>query len=104
MQLDVLFVDILAHLFVFPPGEHKSEQTEPAHPNNNGPVNPTDFKNTGNTAAEHGEQDADDEAAEDTDDTRSENDFFIGSLDPVNDWETLEPDFEILCEFNMIQY
>ncbi|XP_053275155.1 (E3-independent) E2 ubiquitin-conjugating enzyme UBE2O [Pleuronectes platessa] len=55
--------------------EHKSEQTDSSHPNNNnGPVvsipNPPDSQNT-DTPAEHGEQDADDEAAEDTDDTSS---------------------------------
>jgi len=33
--------------------------------------NPLDSQNTNDTTAEHGEQDADDEAAEDTDDTRS---------------------------------
>lgn len=32
--------------------------------------NPADPQNTNDTSAEHGEQDADDEAAEDTDDTR----------------------------------
>lgn len=35
--------------------------------------NPPDAHNTNDTSAEHGEQDADDEAAEDTDDTRSVN-------------------------------
>lgn len=34
---------------------------------------PLDSHNTNDTSAEHGEQDADDEAAEDTDDTRSVN-------------------------------
>uniref|UniRef100_A0A3Q1GA84 (E3-independent) E2 ubiquitin-conjugating enzyme n=1 Tax=Acanthochromis polyacanthus TaxID=80966 RepID=A0A3Q1GA84_9TELE len=56
------------------PGEHKSEQTDSSHPNNNGPVpnqNPPDSQNTNDSSAEHGEQDADDEAAEDTDDTSS---------------------------------
>ncbi|XP_029367677.1 ubiquitin-conjugating enzyme E2O [Echeneis naucrates] len=56
-------------------GEHKSEQTDSSHSNNNGPVvpsqNPSDPQNTNDTSAEHGEQDADDEAAEDTDDTSS---------------------------------
>uniref|UniRef100_A0A3Q1GCR1 (E3-independent) E2 ubiquitin-conjugating enzyme n=2 Tax=Acanthochromis polyacanthus TaxID=80966 RepID=A0A3Q1GCR1_9TELE len=55
-------------------GEHKSEQTDSSHPNNNGPVpnqNPPDSQNTNDSSAEHGEQDADDEAAEDTDDTSS---------------------------------
>uniref|UniRef100_A0A3Q3MCD2 (E3-independent) E2 ubiquitin-conjugating enzyme n=1 Tax=Mastacembelus armatus TaxID=205130 RepID=A0A3Q3MCD2_9TELE len=56
-------------------GEHKSEQTDSSHPNNNGPVvpiqNPPDSQNANDTSAEHGEQDADDEAAEDTDDTSS---------------------------------
>ncbi|KAM4585479.1 ubiquitin-conjugating enzyme E2O isoform 1-T1 [Odontesthes bonariensis] len=56
-------------------GEHKSEQIDSSHPNNNGPVvpvqNPLDSQNTNDTTAEHGEQDADDEAAEDTDDTSS---------------------------------
>ncbi|XP_047433922.1 (E3-independent) E2 ubiquitin-conjugating enzyme UBE2O [Mugil cephalus] len=58
-------------------GEHKSEQTDSPHPNNNnnGPTvpvqNPPDSQNTNDTSTEHGEQDADDEAAEDTDDTSS---------------------------------
>ncbi|XP_078135799.1 ubiquitin-conjugating enzyme E2O isoform X1 [Sander vitreus] len=57
-------------------GEHKSEQTDTSHPNNNnGPVvpfqNPPGSQNTYDPSAEHGEQDADDEAAEDTDDTSS---------------------------------
>lgn len=52
------------------------EQADLSHPNNNnGPVtstqNPLDSQNTNDNFAEHGEQDADDEAAEDTDDTRS---------------------------------
>lgn len=46
-------------------GEHKTEQT--SQPNNNGPVAPAQHTDT---SAEPGEQDADDEAAEDTDDTR----------------------------------
>lgn len=49
---------------------------ESCHPSSNGPVmhtqNPLDSQNTSETTAEHGEQDADDEGAEDTDDTRSE--------------------------------
>lgn len=62
-------------MFYLSPGEHKSEQTDSSHPNNNnGPVvpvqNAADPQNTNDTSAEHGEQDADDEAAEDTDDTR----------------------------------
>ncbi|XP_035492466.2 (E3-independent) E2 ubiquitin-conjugating enzyme UBE2O isoform X1 [Scophthalmus maximus] len=54
-------------------GEHKSEQTDSSHPNNNnGPVaSVLDSENTNDASAEHGEQDADDEAAEDTDDTSS---------------------------------
>lgn len=65
-------------MFYLLPGEHKSEQTDTSHPNNNnGPVvpfqNPPDSQNTYDPSAEHGEQDADDEAAEDTDDTRSVN-------------------------------
>ncbi|XP_071391309.1 (E3-independent) E2 ubiquitin-conjugating enzyme [Centroberyx affinis] len=57
-------------------GEHKSEQTDSSHPNNNnGPVepaqNPQDSQNPADGWAEPGEQDADDEAAEDTDDTSS---------------------------------
>uniref|UniRef100_A0A3Q3KGZ1 (E3-independent) E2 ubiquitin-conjugating enzyme n=1 Tax=Monopterus albus TaxID=43700 RepID=A0A3Q3KGZ1_MONAL len=56
-------------------GEHRSEQTDSAHPNKNGLVVPIqhalDSQNTNDTSAEHGEQDADDEAAEDTDDTSS---------------------------------
>lgn len=62
--------------FYLSPGEHKSEQADSSHPNNNnGPVvqNPADAQNINDTSAEHGEQDADDEAAEDTDDTRSDN-------------------------------
>lgn len=63
-------------LFYLSPGEHKVEQADLSHPNNNnGPVtstqNPLDSQNTNDSLAEHGEQDADDEAAEDTDDTRS---------------------------------
>lgn len=62
-------------MFYLSPGEHKSEQTDSSHPNNNGPVvpiqNPADPQNANDNLAEHGEQDADDEAAEDTDDTRS---------------------------------
>lgn len=57
------------------PGENKCEQTDSSHPNNNGPVvsipNAPDAQNTNDGSAEHAEQDADDEAAEDTDDTRS---------------------------------
>lgn len=57
----------------FPTGDHKSEQTDSPHLNN-GPVtagqNPVDSKSSNDNAAEHGEQDADDEGAEDTDDTR----------------------------------
>lgn len=102
MQFDDLFVEILADLLFFPPGENKSEQTEPSHPNNNGPVNLTDTKNTGDTAAEHGEQDADDEAAEDTDDTRSENNFF--NLHPgFSRWLWEAHEHEILGDFNMIR-
>ncbi|KAL3066826.1 hypothetical protein OYC64_016722 [Pagothenia borchgrevinki] len=57
-------------------GEHKSEQDDPSNPNNNnGHVvpgqNPADSQNPNDSSAEHGEQDADDEAAEDTDDTCS---------------------------------
>ncbi|XP_043971393.1 (E3-independent) E2 ubiquitin-conjugating enzyme UBE2O isoform X1 [Gambusia affinis] len=55
-------------------GDHKSEQTDSPHLNN-GPVtpgqNPVDPKSANDNAAEHGEQDADDEGAEDTDDTSS---------------------------------
>ncbi|XP_041839152.1 (E3-independent) E2 ubiquitin-conjugating enzyme UBE2O [Melanotaenia boesemani] len=51
--------------------EHKSEQTDSSHPNNNGPVMPPESQNTNDTTAEQPEQDADDEAAEDTDDTSS---------------------------------
>ncbi|XP_014893300.1 ubiquitin-conjugating enzyme E2O isoform X3 [Poecilia latipinna] len=55
-------------------GDHKSEQTDSSHLNN-GPVtpgqNPADPKSANDNAAEHGEQDADDEGAEDTDDTSS---------------------------------
>lgn len=65
------------------PGDHKSEQTDSSHSNNNGPVapiqNPQDSQNTNDTSAEHGEQDADDEAAEDTDDTRSVGVLFVCS-------------------------
>nr|XP_004539296.1 (E3-independent) E2 ubiquitin-conjugating enzyme isoform X1 [Maylandia zebra] len=55
-------------------GEHRSEQTDSNHPNNNnGPAVPVqnapDSQN--DASAEHGEQDADDEAAEETDDTSS---------------------------------
>lgn len=67
------------NLFIFftlflPVGEHRSEQTDSNHPNNNnGPAVPVqnapDSQN--DASAEHGEQDADDEAAEETDDTRS---------------------------------
>uniref|UniRef100_A0A3B4WNF2 (E3-independent) E2 ubiquitin-conjugating enzyme n=1 Tax=Seriola lalandi dorsalis TaxID=1841481 RepID=A0A3B4WNF2_SERLL len=57
------------------PGEHKSEQTDSSHSNNNGPVvpiqNPPDSQSADDALTEHGEQDADDEAAEDTDDTSS---------------------------------
>jgi len=56
------------------PGEHRSEPTDSSHPNNGSvaPIqNPPDSQNTIDPSAEHGEQDADDEAAEDTDDTRS---------------------------------
>ncbi len=63
-------------LFYLAAGEHKPEQTDSSHSNNNGPVvpiqNPPDPQNSTNTSAEHAEQDADDEAAEDTDDTRSD--------------------------------
>ncbi|XP_010795243.1 E2/E3 hybrid ubiquitin-protein ligase UBE2O-like, partial [Notothenia coriiceps] len=57
-------------------GEQKSEQSDPSNPNNNnGHVvpgqNPADSQNPNDSSAEHGEQDADDEAAEDTDDTWS---------------------------------
>uniref|UniRef100_A0A668ASK2 (E3-independent) E2 ubiquitin-conjugating enzyme n=2 Tax=Myripristis murdjan TaxID=586833 RepID=A0A668ASK2_9TELE len=58
-----------------PEGEHKSEQTDSSHPNNNGPVehvqHPHDSHHPADGWAEPGEQDADDEAAEDTDDTSS---------------------------------
>uniref|UniRef100_A0A3Q0RGF9 (E3-independent) E2 ubiquitin-conjugating enzyme n=1 Tax=Amphilophus citrinellus TaxID=61819 RepID=A0A3Q0RGF9_AMPCI len=63
--------------FLFLPlGEHRFEQTDSNHPNNNnGPVAPVqnapDAQSTNDASAEHGEQDADDEAAEDTDDTSS---------------------------------
>lgn len=61
-------------LFYLSLGEHKSEQTESSHPNNNGPAapiqNPPGAHNTHETLAEPAEQDADDEAADDTDDTR----------------------------------
>lgn len=71
----MLFIYPFVH--VFSPGEHKSEAAETQHPNNNnGPVAPLqnqlDPQNTNNAASEHVEQDADDEAAEDTDDTRSD--------------------------------
>ncbi|KAI4832144.1 hypothetical protein KUCAC02_015120 [Chaenocephalus aceratus] len=57
-------------------GEHKSEQDDPSNPNNNNShvvpgQNPADSQNPNDSSAEHGEQDADDEAAEDTDDTCS---------------------------------
>lgn len=56
------------------PAEPKGEHTELSHSNNNGPVapteNPAEPQTTTDTSAETTEQDADDEAAEDTDDTR----------------------------------
>ncbi|XP_049576139.1 (E3-independent) E2 ubiquitin-conjugating enzyme UBE2O isoform X2 [Syngnathus scovelli] len=54
-------------------GDHKLEQTDASHHDNNCPNNPNppDHQKTRNTPAEHGEHDADDEAAEDTDDTSS---------------------------------
>lgn len=70
--------------FCLSPGEHKSEQTDSSHSSNNGPVvpiqTPSDSQNTIDTSAEHGEQDADDEAAEDTDDTRSVCSLFVYPL------------------------
>lgn len=57
------------------PAEPKGEHAELSHSNNNGPVAPTENPAepqtaTDHTSAETTEQDADDEAAEDTDDTR----------------------------------
>lgn len=60
----------LSFCFLHSAGDPKSEQTDLSHPsNNNGPVVPTQEQKTNDMTAEHTEQDADDEAAEDTDDT-----------------------------------